>query len=230
MTIISSTTDPMAGIYALWSELKAVEGIASAYISLKITATLTVTVDAININTVMPLNIRKKPEKTYSKEFIKTPVYTEFDEAIAEFISKQDAAEIKKNYIQSSQVECDLRKIISKHPHIILTEVLPEIYWAQGSERKITIDIFGTYRDKPFALEYDGGYWHRLNENFDRDSRKSKILLRQGYKVLRVREAPLKLLPMDHPNFYQFHFLYDKDHMQQNFAILLPQIYTMLEK
>jgi hypothetical protein len=38
-------------------------------------------------------------------------------------------------------------------------------------------------------VEYDGAYWHQDNEDADR--RKSKTLRQAGWRVIRVREAPL---------------------------------------
>lgn len=150
---------------------------------------------------------------------------------IINFIRNQDTLYFSNiSKIKTSQVELDLKKIISKNPNIELNETHPNIYWGADGSKQLTIDIHGIYKNKiKFAIEYDGSFWHKDLVNFERDARKSKILLRHGYKVLRVREAPLKFLPLDHKNFYQFHFLYDIDHIQQNFAILLPQIFTMLD-
>lgn len=58
----------------------------------------------------------------------------------------------------------------------------------------------------PWVVEYDGWFWHKDREVFD--VAKTKALIEQGYKVIRVREvgkAPLKYLPKI-PGLYQVSF------------------------
>jgi hypothetical protein len=48
------------------------------------------------------------------------------------------------------------------------------------------------------AIEYDGVYWHNRPDALERDQRKLELLQKDGWRVIRVREVPLKPLgPFD---------------------------------
>jgi very-short-patch-repair endonuclease len=45
---------------------------------------------------------------------------------------------------------------------------------------------------KQIALEFDSDYWHRTEEQKEKDSNKDSILIENGYKVVRVSEQIIK--------------------------------------
>lgn len=53
------------------------------------------------------------------------------------------------------------------------------------------------------VFEYDGCWWHREPDNFDRDERKTKALLNTGHIVVRLREEDLPHLDLEHPRLFQ---------------------------
>lgn len=55
-----------------------------------------------------------------------------------------------------------------------------------------SVDILIEYKNMKYVLEYDGSYWHR--DKIAKDLSKTKALIRDGYKVIRIREAPLLFL------------------------------------
>lgn len=54
----------------------------------------------------------------------------------------------------------------------------------------------------PIAIEYDGSYWHA--DKADIDTAKTLDLLTAGYLVARLREHPLKPLPINNPLYAEF--------------------------
>ena len=54
---------------------------------------------------------------------------------------------------------------------------------------------------RTLVIEYDGSYWHR--DKAETDTEKSLDLLAAGYLVVRVREAPLESLGVEHPNYHE---------------------------
>lgn len=54
------------------------------------------------------------------------------------------------------------------------------------------------------VIEYDGEYWHQ--NKFEVDTRKSLALIEAGYRVARIRENHLALLPIAHDSLYQLNF------------------------
>ena len=71
-----------------------------------------------------------------------------------------------------------------------------------------------------YILEYDGEYWHQ--DTLLKDTYKTKILLEQGYKVIRIRENNLIFLPLESDNLLQIRFKYSQDH--QDISNLVKQI------
>lgn len=84
--------------------------------------------------------------------------------------------------------------------------------WPSG--RSIKCDFSGSIGDKKFILEYDGEYWHRDTGRQELDTIKTKILLDNGYIVIRYREKPLPLLDLNDPNLLQISGDYIKNDQQ----------------
>ncbi len=53
------------------------------------------------------------------------------------------------------------------------------------------------------AVEYDGAFSHSREGSESRDLLKTKTLLNEGYKVVRIREIPLKKLSLRSKYLYQ---------------------------
>jgi len=65
-----------------------------------------------------------------------------------------------------------------------------------------TVDILVTLvSGHQIAIEYDGAYWHADKAGIDSD--KSADLLAAGLTVVRLREAPLPALGIDHPRYHE---------------------------
>jgi len=62
------------------------------------------------------------------------------------------------------------------------------------------VDITVEREDLRLVIEYDNSYWHRYKA--DLDTRKSCELLNEGWAVVRLREHPLRPLPIDEPDRY----------------------------
>lgn len=60
------------------------------------------------------------------------------------------------------------------------------------------------------VIEYDGWYWHRSERKTALDRTKTNVLLDDGWAVIRIREAPLDPLGIDHKSYYEFPFTYEK--------------------
>ena len=59
-----------------------------------------------------------------------------------------------------------------------------------GRKRVWNVDI--VLRGERIAVEFDGLYWHNTPEAHERDSQKLESLESDGWRVIRVREYPLK--------------------------------------
>lgn len=67
------------------------------------------------------------------------------------------------------------------------------------------VDIVVTLADgRELVIEYDGAYWHAGAEKTAVDIEKSEDLLRAGFLLVRLREAPLPPLPVNHPAYVEF--------------------------
>lgn len=75
-----------------------------------------------------------------------------------------------------------------------------------GFNRKVQIDILGTYKGFKVAIEYDGSYYH--NKSFKKDTLKTFALLQEGYIVARIREKPLADLHINNSKFFQISYLW----------------------
>ena len=60
-----------------------------------------------------------------------------------------------------------------------------------GSGKSIKVDML--IKNLRLAVEFDGSYWHR--DIVERDTEKTRLLRKEGWGVVRIREAPLK--PID---------------------------------
>ena len=73
-------------------------------------------------------------------------------------------------------------------------------------ERRMKVDDESFHLDvlieeKEAVIEFDGLYWHR--DIVDTDIRRTKKLLGEGYRVIRVRESGLESLNIDNPRYHE---------------------------
>lgn len=63
--------------------------------------------------------------------------------------------------------------------------------------------------ERRLLIDYDGFYHHSKDGALERDTRKSQAALEDGWRVLRIREAPLDPLPITHPQYEEITFAFD---------------------
>jgi hypothetical protein len=81
-----------------------------------------------------------------------------------------------------------------------------KLYIPWQKRKFIKVDIAGYIFTKSnkkinIAIEYDGAWWHEGRE--ETDISKTETLLKNGYRVIRVREGRLDFLDYDHENLLQ---------------------------
>lgn len=59
----------------------------------------------------------------------------------------------------------------------------------------VLLDVDIVVRSRKIVMEFDGSYWHR--HKVEQDSKKSYLLRKNGWRVIRIREAPLHKLHHD---------------------------------
>lgn len=100
--------------------------------------------------------------------------------------------------------------------------------FAFGRKEKVWPDFIISYKNAPFVVEYDGAYWHRFKRGLD--AHKTKILIANRYKVIRVYEkglCPLALYVCDSDrNLFQF----EVNPANVNWDALVNQIYSVLDR
>lgn len=83
-----------------------------------------------------------------------------------------------------SNTELEARRIVHGEFKINFEE--------QVRDRGYLIDGVLTIGKKDIALEFDGGYWHRTDEQKERDKMRDTVLTNRGYKVVRIPEQIIK--------------------------------------
>lgn len=90
---------------------------------------------------------------------------------------------------QTSAPENYLCKQLKLHFKDTQQSVVLPVGW--GTSKSASVDML--IPQPKSVVEYDGAYWHK--ERTGRDLLKTKALIREGYRVVRVREYPLTKLP-----------------------------------
>ena len=78
----------------------------------------------------------------------------------------------------------------SSKPEILVCDLLENIYGVENCFRgypfdKINMDCMLVLNEDKIDVEYDGGYWHQNRQ--EKDKRRNYFLIKQGYKVLRIK-------------------------------------------
>jgi very-short-patch-repair endonuclease len=98
----------------------------------------------------------------------------------------------------SSKIEVAFRKELSKMNNwLIIDESNTKITLTHPKPKRMMVDISAVVEGKKVIIEYDGYYYHSgvFRDNaevcFTRDSQKTRLLLDNGYHVVRIRERNL---------------------------------------
>lgn len=125
----------------------------------------------------------------------------------------------------TSAIEISLRKEISFFFSVLPAEEKINLSWRKN--KRMSVDIIGTYKGKKLAIEYDGYFYHKSNSEIERDLDKSKALLAAGYTVVRVREGNLPFLPIENDNMLQINYKYSMK--KDSISNLIKQILEGIE-
>ena len=92
------------------------------------------------------------------------------------------------------------------------------------------VDIY--FPDSQTVLEYDGSYFHSMENKLSIDTRKSLDLLSLGYKVIRIREISnrfqLQSLEITNPNYYEI--FYENGYHKKYSSVPMEWLITAIEK
>jgi very-short-patch-repair endonuclease len=123
---------------------------------------------------------------------------------------------------QTSAIEGALREELDR----VFDEVRPDHRSRVPVEGFIystmSVDILIPSEDN-LVVEYDGSYWHK--DTIEKDTRKTQILLKNGYRVVRIRESnktDLHFLDIQNPDLLQLRHRY----MEDDLLDLVDQIQT----
>lgn len=97
----------------------------------------------------------------------------------------------------SSKPENELVRLLGVEEEIVAGYLIPDVRLA--GKHLVIVDAY--LPDHHAVIEYDGRYWHQKRKRAD--IRKTKMLLRADYSVIRLREDGLFMLDVEHPKFHQ---------------------------
>lgn len=95
------------------------------------------------------------------------------------------------------------KKVIDTLSNYVTIQPQYEVKYNDNRKRIIT-DGFFEYNGKKVIFEYDGEYWHQ--DTILKDTYKTRILLEQGYTVVRIREGELASIPLEHKCLMQINW------------------------
>ncbi|WP_350350070.1 zinc-ribbon domain-containing protein [Agromyces sp. G08B096] len=96
-----------------------------------------------------------------------------------------------------------------------------------GPQTAAELDISGSYRGAPVAIEYDGLAWHE--NRADVDIAKTTAILEAGYFVVRIRQGELPHLELEHPRLLQLDYRYRSGTDDRLALFLQPTVATILK-
>lgn len=111
---------------------------------------------------------------------------------------------------KKSRPEVYLADVELKSEDVVVQKYIKPEGWIRGFFPDIYLPEYNLY------IEYDGCLWHSSPEKIEYDCRKTKYLLEEGFKVVRLREIknkkyPLEPLPINHENLHQIMVKYSGD-------------------
>lgn len=94
--------------------------------------------------------------------------------------------------------------------------------------------VDGLSLEKKLVFEYDGSYFHSFPERILADRRITGVLLKNGFRVIRVREAPLESFAKDFQGLPYFELLIDRrvgySPKDQSFVKIVQEINTAISR
>lgn len=118
----------------------------------------------------------------------------------------------------SSSIEKELAALLPGSTSPYTTQLM----WKSG--RRMTVDIL--LKEGNIVVEYDGWWWHRNTQ--ERDTYKTENLIRAGFRVIRIRENDLSMLPSI-PGMTQIRY-YPREEILQNLADIIKHLAVDLLK
>lgn len=105
----------------------------------------------------------------------------------------------------------------------LFKNINPKGYKTKLDGRLRAIDIF--IPDLNLAIEFDGNYWHKDKRAIDKI--KSEMLLEKGYKVIRMREEPLRKI---HSNDVVSKLPYDGKKVTNDILTMITYMYELQKR
>lgn len=85
------------------------------------------------------------------------------------------------------------REVRIRHELAAVLGFAPDVVHLRLNGKRIAVDMAAEHLR--LIVEYDGSYWHQSKVHKDRE--KTELLIRNGWRVVRLREEPLELLSDD---------------------------------
>lgn len=90
----------------------------------------------------------------------------------------------------------------------------------------IVVDYYIEIDGRKIVIEYDGRRWHSSDEIIELDKKKSEILLKMGYEIIRIRDRDLVFLDIKHEKYFEFSHRYEiKNSIQKTVSIITNRIF-----
>lgn len=102
----------------------------------------------------------------------------------------------------TSQSETAFRKELAKYFSKINEDHTTRIN-LEGKDRQLQVDIVGEYKGVKVVVEYDGSYYHISPTRIAHDIANTKLLLDNGYIVVRIRESNLPFVDLKNKHLFQ---------------------------
>ena len=109
----------------------------------------------------------------------------------------------------TSQIEESLRQTLSNWGFVVASDArVPR----NGGGRPWKVDAF--IKGRSLVVEFDGAYWHSSDESWHRDATKTKEMLRDGIRVIRIRETcgeyVARALAVRHPSYNEIRWYHTR--------------------
>ena len=93
--------------------------------------------------------------------------------------------EFKNKFITTISEKAIFTSKPQKEVFFILCNLYPQKCFLEYPYRGYLLDCFVDFGDVKIDVEYDGMFWHQLNEEHDKT--RDKVLIHMGYKILRIK-------------------------------------------
>lgn len=125
--------------------------------------------------------------------------------------------------MKQSKKELELYQFLKEtFPTVVSNYLVPDVRLA--GKHLVRVDCY--VPEIKLVVEYDGAYWHKKRKKAD--TRKTKVLLKAGYTVVRVREKvdkyPLPELLVADPKYLELDY-----HFNDDFSSITSKTMVFLE-